>query len=95
MFTLILGDNVFFGQGLSIMLKEASDCSKGATVFGYYVKDPERYGVVEFDENGKVISIEEKPENPKSNYAVCGLYFYPKDVVEIAKNYRTISPGRT
>ena len=78
---LILGDNIFFGGGLSSQLRLASK-NKGATVFGYYVKDPERYGVIEFDCNSNVISIEEKPKNPKSNYAVTGIYFYDEDVVE-------------
>jgi len=84
---LVLGDNVFYGHGLTEVLKNAVDNIKNenkATVFGYYVNDPERYGVVEFDENGKVISIEEKPKKPKSNYAVVGLYFYPNDVVKKA-----------
>ena len=86
---LVLGDNVFFGHGLTEILKNAVNNVKKenkATVFGYYVNDPERYGVVEFDENGKVISIEEKPKNPKSNYAVVGLYFYPNDVIKKSHN---------
>ena len=86
---LVLGDNIFYGHGLTEMLatsvKNASN-EKNATVFGYYVKDPERYGVAEFNDNGDVISIEEKPKKPKSNYAVVGLYFYPNDVIQKAKN---------
>ncbi|MDR2058036.1 MAG: glucose-1-phosphate thymidylyltransferase RfbA [Dysgonamonadaceae bacterium] len=82
---LILGDNIFYGQGFSKMLKQAQKIENGACVFGYYVKDPRAYGVVEFDESGKVISIEEKPEKPKSNYAVPGLYFYDNSVVARAK----------
>lgn len=82
---LILGDNMFYGQGFSKMLKEAATIEKGACIFGYYVKDPRAYGVVEFDEYGKVMSLEEKPENPKSNYAVPGLYFYDKTVSAKAK----------
>ena len=81
---MILGDNVFYGQGLSRQLREALARQRGATVFGYWVKDPQRYGVVEFDGSGKVIGIEEKPAHPKSNYAVTGLYFYDNRVVEIA-----------
>ncbi len=90
---LILGDNLFYGHGLPEMLKEASSGKKGATVFGYYVNDPERYGVVEFDTNGRVISIEEKPLKPKSNYAVVGLYFYDNDVVRIAKSLKPSTRG--
>ncbi|GGN37379.1 MULTISPECIES: glucose-1-phosphate thymidylyltransferase RfbA [Marinomonas] len=82
---LVLGDNIFFGQHFSEKLKEAAFIEKGATVFGYHVSDPERFGVVAFDEQGKAISIEEKPTSPKSSYAVTGLYFYDNDVVEIAK----------
>lgn len=82
---LILGDNIFHGQYFSEMLKRAADQTRGATVFGYWVKDPERFGVVEFDAQGKAISIEEKPAQPKSSYAVTGLYFYDNDVIEIAK----------
>ncbi|MBR5897268.1 MAG: NTP transferase domain-containing protein, partial [Lachnospiraceae bacterium] len=84
---LVLGDNIFYGQSFTKVLKEAADRTEsqpGATIFGYYVRDPREYGVVEFDENKKAISIEEKPEHPKSNYAVPGLYFYDNDVVEIA-----------
>lgn len=85
---LILGDNIFHGYGLSGLLEKAGKLSDGALVFGYWVKDPERYGVVEFDAAGKVVSIEEKPTNPKSNYAVVGLYFYDNNVVEIARNLK-------
>ncbi len=91
--TLILGDNIYYGEGLSQRLLALSKQNSGATVFGYYVRDPERYGVVEFDENGMALSIEEKPENPKSNYAVTGLYFYDNDVLEIAKNIRPSPRG--
>ena len=82
---LVLGDNIFYGHGLTGMLKEAEARKDGATIFGYYVTNPQDFGVVEFDENGKVISLEEKPQNPKSNYAVPGLYFYDNTVVEKAK----------
>lgn len=87
---LVLGDNIFYGQDFTTILKRVVEREEGATVFGYYVKNPEDYGVAEFDEEMNVISIEEKPKNPKSNYAIPGLYFYDKDVVEIAK---TITPS--
>ncbi len=93
---LVLGDNVFFGHGLTEILDSAVKNIQNenkATVFGYYVNDPERYGVVEFDENGKVISIEEKPKNPKSNYAVVGLYFYPNDVIKKSHNVEKSERG--
>lgn len=88
---MILGDNIFYGAGLSKHLREAESKKVGATIFGYYVNDPERFGIVEFDSNGKAISIEEKPENPKSNYCVTGLYFYDNRVVDFAKK---VSPSK-
>lgn len=90
---LILGDNIFYGQGFSGMLKEVAQRKTGATVFGYRVKDPNRFGIVEFDECGKVVSLEEKPQNPKSNFAVTGLYFYDNKVVEFAKNLKPSPRG--
>ena len=93
---LVLGDNIFYGGGFTGMLKESvrnAEAHNLATVFGYYVNDPERYGVAEFDESGKCLSIEEKPEKPKSNYAVVGLYFYPNSVVEVAKNIKPSARG--
>jgi glucose-1-phosphate thymidylyltransferase len=90
---LILGDNIFFGHRLPEQIQRASKRTKGATIFGYYVRNPQRYGVVNFDEEGKVIDIEEKPAQPKSNYAVTGLYFYDNDVVKIAKNIKPSKRG--
>ncbi|MEK5435093.1 MULTISPECIES: glucose-1-phosphate thymidylyltransferase RfbA [Paenibacillus] len=90
---MILGDNIYYGNGIRKMLKRASSKEKGATVFGYHVQDPERFGVVEFNNDGKVLSVEEKPKNPKSNYAITGLYFYDNRVVEIAKNVKPSSRG--
>lgn len=91
--SLVLGDNIFYGHGMHKLLEHAMQQEKGATVFGYYVKDPERYGVVDFDDAGHAIDLEEKPENPKSNYAVTGLYFYDNDVVDISKNIKPSPRG--
>ncbi|MFO1428954.1 MAG: glucose-1-phosphate thymidylyltransferase RfbA [Candidatus Competibacteraceae bacterium] len=90
---LTLGDNIYYGRGLSALLQRASDRSQGATVFGYYVRDPERYGVVNFNAQGKVLDIEEKPQQPKSRYAVTGLYFYDNDVIDITKDIRPSARG--
>ena len=91
--SLILGDNIFYGDGLAVSMQKATQAKQGATVFAYYVKDPERYGVVEFDKTSQAISLEEKPLQPKSNYAVTGLYFYDKQVVDIAKNLKPSARG--
>ena len=91
--SLILGDNIFFGHGLPDLLKEATQREKGATIFGYYVREPQQYGVVEFDEKFNALSIEEKPKNPKSNWAVTGLYFYDNQVVQIAKSIKPSGRG--
>ena len=95
---LVLGDNIFHGNSFTVMLKEAVRMAEEegkATVFGYWVSDPERYGVAEFDKEGNCLSIEEKPQHPKSNYAVTGLYFYPNKVVEVAKQIKTLRTRRT
>ena len=90
---LILGDNIFYGQGFRLTLREIAKNKSGADIFGYYVKEPERYGVVEFDKSGKAVSIEEKPKHPRSHYAVTGLYFYDNEVVDIAKNLKPSARG--
>jgi glucose-1-phosphate thymidylyltransferase len=91
--SLVLGDNIFYGQGFSELLESAVGRTRGATVFGYYVRDPERYGVVEFDQDGAVLSIEEKPKNPRSHYAVTGLYFYDNQILDIAANLTPSARG--
>ena len=91
--SLVLGDNIFYGENFPNVLSDVNKQAEGATVFAYYVRDPERYGVVDFDKSGKALSIEEKPENPKSNYSVTGLYFYDNDVVEIAKGIKPSKRG--
>ena len=90
---LILGDNIFYGHGLAQSLQKAAEQSEGATIFGYWVRDPERYGVIEFDENGKVLSIEEKPARPRSNYAAVGLYFYDSEITEVAASVKPSARG--
>ena len=90
---MVLGDNIFYGQSFSKTLRSAAERKEGATIFGYYVRDPKEYGVVEFDSEGRAVSIEEKPENPRSNYAVPGLYFYDNDVIEISKNVKPSARG--
>ncbi len=90
---LILGDNIFYGGNLVELLKDASLLKEGAVTFGYYIKDPRRYGVIEFDKECNVVSVEEKPKNPKSNYAICGLYFYDNNVIRIAKNLKASARG--
>lgn len=90
---MVLGDNIFYGSGLTKHLKQAANKTDGATIFGYYVDDPERFGIVEFDENGKAISIEEKPEKPKSNYCVTGLYFYDQNVCDLVKKIKPSARG--
>jgi len=90
---LILGDNIYYGQGLSAMLRRAAAREQGATVFGYYVRDPQQYGVVNFDAQGRAVDIEEKPKQPKSHYAVTGLYFYDNEVIKVAKSIRPSARG--
>lgn len=91
--SLVLGDNLFYGMGLTVLFEDAATLKSGGLIFGYYVKDPKEYGVVEFDRSGKVLSLEEKPKAPKSNYAVPGLYFYDNEVVRIAKNIKPSARG--